>query len=146
MDPKDLEILELLKADGTLPTHVIAKKIGAPTTTVYNRIQRLKKGGVIKKFTIEVDEAKLGRELVAYILLHYNIALWGQSSTRRELKEALLALPHVEDLSYLIGRYDIILKARASNIQELNELILDRFRKIKGIGSSETFIVLENLK
>ncbi len=146
IDDIDRKIIALLRDNSRCSAKEIARETGMPVTTVFNRIKKLEKEEVIKQYSIVVDEKKLGRGLAAYILLHYNPTVWGKSSTRQELKRRLLAIPHIEEAKYLLGQYDILLKVRAKDIDELNNLILSGFRKIPGIGTTETFIVLEDVK
>ena len=53
VDEKDRKILEVLKEHADYATRQIAKKTGLPITTVHNRIQKLKKEKVIKRFTVD---------------------------------------------------------------------------------------------
>lgn len=79
-------------------------------------------------------------------MIHYDISVWGNETTRMELKKELRCLPNVEEVSYITGKYDIFLKARVKDMDELNSLILEKLRKVPGIGQSETFFVLEDVK
>ncbi len=146
LDENDLKILELLKQDSKLSTYKISRKTLVPATTVHNRLKKLIKEGIIKRYTIEVDQSKLGFALTAYILMHYEIMQWGRKITRDEFRKKLLELPGVEEIAYLSGRFDVLMKVRLRSMEELNHLILDRLRKIPGIGGSETFFVLEQIK
>lgn len=146
LDETDFKILDVLKENSKLSTHKISKKIAVPITTVFNRIKKLEKESLIKKYSIILDEKKLGRILTAYIFMRYNMAVWNKAPAREELRKQLSALPNVEEIKYILGRFDILLKAKNRDINELNELLLTRLRKIPGIGQTETFIVLEDVK
>lgn len=146
IDKTDQKIITLLQENSKLSSRKIAKKTLIPITTVYNRIKKLEQEGIIKKYSIVLDEEKMGKILTAYVLMHYDISVWGKESTKKELKKQLLSLPSVEEVKYIVGRYDILLKARLSNMGELNHIILEKTRRIPGIGQTETFFVLEDLK
>lgn len=146
IDQTDQKIITLLQENSKLSTRKLAKKTLIPITTVYNRIKKLEKTGIIKKYSILLDEKKLGKILTAYILMHYDISVWGKESTKKELKKQLLSLPNLEEVEYITGRYDILLKAKTRDMNELNDLILTKLRKIPGIGQTETFFVLEEVK
>ena len=51
LDKIDQKIINVLREDASLSTHRIAKKTLIPQTTVLNRIIKLKKAGIIKKYT-----------------------------------------------------------------------------------------------
>lgn len=55
----DRKILETLKANGRSSYRAMGKDMDVPHTTVFTRVQRLVEIGVIKRFTIEIDERKL---------------------------------------------------------------------------------------
>ncbi|MFH1257960.1 MAG: winged helix-turn-helix transcriptional regulator [Candidatus Micrarchaeota archaeon] len=52
MDELDEKILKFLKEDASMPMTDIAKKLKVPKPTVYVRLNKLKKSGIIKKFTV----------------------------------------------------------------------------------------------
>ncbi len=146
LDEKDWQILEHLKQNSKLSTYKIARKTLIPVTTVHNRIKKLEKQGIIQKYTVIVDNKKLGKPITAYILVHYDISLWGKKISREEFRKKILELPNIEAIEYLTGRFDILLKVQLRDMEELNTIILDKLRQIPGIGSSETFFVLEEVK
>lgn len=145
IDKIDLKIVEILKSSAKSSNREIAKKLKLPVTTVFNRIRRLEKNGIIRGYAAVLDYKKLGLKLTAYSFLHYNISLWGTETSRNELKKQLMALPNVEEIKYIIGQYDILLKFRMRDMDDFNHILLDRLRGIPGIGQTETFLVLEDV-
>ena len=75
IDKKDKQIISILKEHGDYTTRQIAKKTLLPTTTINNRIRKLKKEGIIKKFTIELDYKKIDLDFKAYILIAANLQI-----------------------------------------------------------------------
>jgi DNA-binding Lrp family transcriptional regulator len=143
IDEKDKKILGILQENSNLSTYKISKKTLIPVTTVNNRIKKLKKIGVIKKFTIEIDKNKLGFKLAAYILI--NISL-------RELKEAKMTTkdivriikknPNIESVDNVTGDVDIILKIRAVDINEVNDYVVNTLGELKGVEKTKTALIL----
>ncbi len=146
LDPTDLKILDVLKENSKLSTSQIAKRTLIPTTTVYNRIRKLEKDGIIRKYTVILDQKKLGRPLTAYILIHYNLAALRTKISREQLRKEVLCLPYVEEIKYLTGRYGGLLKVHLKDMEELNNLILNKLIQIPGVGTTETCFVLEDVK
>ncbi len=58
-DEIDLEILQLLVADARRPYSEIADHVGLSPPAVSDRVERLVDGGVIKRFTLDVDRSQL---------------------------------------------------------------------------------------
>ncbi|MFH1683061.1 MAG: Lrp/AsnC family transcriptional regulator [Candidatus Woesearchaeota archaeon] len=149
IDEIDLKIIDVLKENCRLSTRKIAKKTLVPIATVYNRIKKLEAERVIKKYSVVIDNKKVDKPLAAHILINYDISRWGKESKERlrnELKKHLTTLKGVETVDYITGRFDIHLKVRVKDMDELNGLLLDNLRNIPGIGQTESFFVLEEVK
>ena len=146
LDGTDLKLLEVLRVNSKLSTSKLSKKTQIPITTVFNRIKKLEKEGLIKSYTLILDQKKLGNPLKVYVFVHYDITVIDKIISREQLKKQLLLLPKVEEISYTTGRFDIFLKVQVKDMDELNELILGRLRKIPGVGQTESFFVLEEVK
>lgn len=145
LDTKDLRILDLLQENGKYSSYHIAKKTGFPVTTIYHRIRELEKQGIIRGYTVILDKKKMGLALTAYMLAHYDIALSGKEPEKKMLDKQLRGLSGVEEIKYLTGRFDLLLKLRVRDLEALNTLLAS-VRKIIGVGRTETFLVLEEVK
>ncbi len=143
MDIKDEHIINILKENSRLSTQKISKKTGLPITTVYNRIKKLEKDGIIKKYSVVLDKKKLGKNITAYVLIYFNRAVIGEKLTYEQLAAKFMHLPFIESMGYITGRYDIILKVSLNSIEELDNLVLDALRKIPGVGRTETMISMK---
>lgn len=143
MDEKDLQILDVLRADASLSVAKIAEKSGIPATTVHNRIKKLRNSGIIKNYTINIDRNKVYGDIVAFILIKAKQSDESKTSNQREIVSGLITRREVEEASIITGETDIIIKIRVRSIEELNKFILDELRKIPGISGSKTLISLE---
>ena len=146
IDEKDMRILGLLKENGALSTSRIAKSTRMPITTVHNRIEKLKREGVIRRFTVEVDYGKIGKPLAAYILLTANQNLSsGKKTTQQEIGRKIKAHEEVESVDVVTGTTDMIIKLRVASMGDLNRLLTTEFRKIDGVDKTQTLMVLEEI-
>lgn len=146
LDEIDLKLIDILKENSKLSSHKISKITGIPITTVYHRIKKLEEKKIIKAYTLAVDYKKLGRPLLAYSLVYFDVNVIGTKISREELVNKLKKIPRVQHISYTTGRYDIILVFRLKDLAELNDVVMDYLRKIPGLGKTETFMVLEEVK
>lgn len=67
LDSVDIELLRILHEDARTPIAEMARALSMSSPSVSERLRRLRESGVIRSFTIEVDPALLGYELVLYI-------------------------------------------------------------------------------
>lgn len=137
IDEIDRTIIDAIKNDARLSTRQIAKKTGIPAATVNRRLQKLVKDKVIKKFAAVLDYEKLGKKTVAYLLIRskpgadYNDVL--NEAEKHEV---------VEDMAACAGQFDIILKVRVKDNDELSEFIFNYVRDFPSVAQTETLIAL----
>lgn len=145
VDRKDLLILDALKRNSKASVSQVSRETGLPGTTVHNRVKKLWKEGVIKGYTIKVDNKKLGRDLAAYIAItiDYRFLKKEKLDIRDFLKE-IAKIPSVENVSIVTGEIDAIIKVRVKNIDELNMILMDKLRYYKGIEKTQTMVILES--
>jgi Lrp/AsnC family transcriptional regulator for asnA, asnC and gidA len=117
LDELDVLILERLLKDSRKSLRSIAKEIGTPTSTVHERVRRLVKMGVIKRFTAELDTKVLGMDVTALIL----VSVEGAYIT--EVEKALSAFEQVIAVYDITGEFDVAVIAKFRSIDELNNFI-----------------------
>ena len=74
----------------------------------------------------------------AYILINYEIG------TENKILNRLKNLPGVAEVNEVNGIYDIIVKLRSANLDDIRETITKHIRTIKTIRSTMTLIVAED--
>ena len=146
MDEKDKKILKLLKENSKLTTQQISKKTLIPITTVHNRIKKLEKEGIINKFTIELDNKKIGKNISAYIHIVVDYRLLKETKmSQDELANKLKQNEFVEEAAMVTGGTDIIIKVRVGNIDELDNFVTRYLRNINGIEKTQTMVILNEI-
>ena len=79
LDDADRRIIELLQEDGRLSVNDLAQHVGVSRANAYQRLSRLRSGGVIKGFTVRTDPHLLGLDVAALIIVN------ADQRSRREL-------------------------------------------------------------
>jgi len=143
IDDKDKKILEVLTENSNLSSHKISKKTLIPVSTVNHRVKKLKKLGVIKKYTIEIDKSKLGFNFSAYIFIHIAFEeLKKESIEVKDLTKLIKKKYFVESIEQVTGNVDMVVKVNLKNVDELNDYVINNLGKIKGIGRTNTAFIL----
>lgn len=143
MDQKDMRILNILLHDGRKPVVEIANELGIPRATVQERLRRMIKNGVIRRFVAVPDYSKLGKGVLAYVLVSFRSE---EGLSQRELAEKIAKIPEVYEVSLISGEWDILLKVRAHSVEEIGSLVIDKLRKMKGIERTQTCVSFQVLK
>ncbi len=146
MDEKDKKILNVLKENSKLTTQQISKKLLIPITTVHNRIKKLEKEGIIKKYTLELDNKKIGKNISAYIYITVDYKLLKETKmSQHELAKKLKQHELVEEAAMVTGGTDIIIKIRVNDISELDDFVTKKLRNIDGIDKTQTMVILNEI-
>lgn len=135
LDEKDYRLLELLRRDARAPYSRLAEELGISESAVRKRIARLRKLGVIKRFTLEYD---LPDEVIALVLVRTQPPIQAPEVSRKIMEHS-----HVDRVYEVTGEYDIVVIARARSTKDINEII-DYIRSIKGVVGTYTMIVLRS--
>ena len=69
IDETDRKILKELQRDASQSLDDIAKAVGSSKTPVWNRIRKLREGGVIGQQTVMLDAEALGFEACFFVLI-----------------------------------------------------------------------------
>ena len=144
---KEKRILEILQENCRLTVKEIARKIDSPITTIYSKLKKLEKKGYIKKYTAIINEKKLGLTTTAYILLSFSYETKnGRKLDQREVARRIARIPEVQEAHIVTGDWDIILKVRVKDVDDLGKFIIDKLRRIEGVEKTLTSVVLETVK
>jgi len=109
IDEKDRKILEILENHAEFTTRQIAKKTLLPVTTIHHRIKKLRKEGIIKKYTVELDYKKVGRGLLVYILISVNLPyLKKNKKSQYDLINDVKKFGFIERVDIVSGGTDMI--------------------------------------
>jgi DNA-binding Lrp family transcriptional regulator len=142
-DEKDLAILEVLEQHGDYTVRQIAKKTLLAPTTVHARIKKMRKAGVIRKFTVDIDRKKLGLKIGAYILISADLKLLKEKHmTQYNLAGELKKIGGVKKVDVVTGGTDIIALVRVRDIEELDDVLLGKIQLLEGVGSTRTMIII----
>ena len=129
MDPLDVRILEILRAEARTPNVTIAKKLGVTEGTVRNRIRRMLANRTIRAFTVDAEESAT-RGLVLIRTRPDRTA-----TVVRSLRGV------AEEVFETSGPYDIAALLRCEDMEHLNTSV-DQVRAIRGVTETETLIAL----
>ena len=134
IDDLDLKILEELSNDASISVPRLSRKININASVVYSRIKRLVKRGIIRKFTILMNDEALGFNVKALTGINMD------SKLRDNVLNELFRIPGVTEVSEVTGRFDILVTMNSHSLDEMHQLISERVGRIEGVQKTETFI------
>jgi len=146
LDDKDKKILAVLKDHSEYTTRKIAKKTLLPVTTVHNRIKKLRKDKVIRKFTVKIDHGKVGTGLLAYVLISANLPLLKQKHrTQYDLAHELKKFEFVQRVDIVVGGTDMIAVVRVKDVEEYDQVLLGKIQLIEGVDKTQSLVAIHEV-
>jgi DNA-binding Lrp family transcriptional regulator len=136
LDALDHRLVEMLQKDSSAPFVEIAQKLGVTEGTVRNRVRRLRRLGVIRRFTISVDPLVLGQSVVAFVLLN---AVNGRLN---EVAKKLAAMDAIVEVHETHTYGDLLLKVRAKSPSDLASIISSGIKGVPGVAGTQVLSVL----
>jgi len=136
-DELDMKLLFELTRDANISVPNLSKKLGINASVLYSRIKRLSKKKLIKKFTIVIDDTLLGFGVKATVGINRD------PKSKEQIHKALLETPEIASISEVTGRFDILVRVIAQNLEALHSVVIEKIGKIDGIQSTETFVELQ---
>jgi len=118
-----------------MPIARLSKALGVSRATIYARLQKLQRGGIIEGFTILLNPEIGRRQIRAHVLIKMSGKL------ARATEKQLQSMPEVTALHAISGIYDLIAELEAGSSAELNELI-DRIGELPGVEQTTSSILL----
>lgn len=140
MDEIDRSILMILRKDARTAYSEIAKAVGLSDVAVHKRVKRMIEEGYIKKFTIVLDEEKLGYGLSGFVEIK------AAPNKIQDVLESLQKMDNVREIYTLIGDYNILVKIRARDLNELKEIVEKRIYVLDGVLDARPYVVSQKIK
>ena len=135
MDDIDRALIAALRADARTPVASLAKQVSLSRGAVQNRLDRLVRDGAILGFTLRLPPESEPQRVRAIMTL----AIEGERASA--VSQALRGVPEVEAVHTTNGRWDLVAELSAENLAAFSRA-LDHIRRIKGIATSETSLLL----
>jgi Lrp/AsnC family transcriptional regulator, regulator for asnA, asnC and gidA len=112
LDYVNLQILDILAKDSSTPFVDIAKQIGISDPTVHLRVRRLIDEGIIRRFTLSVNNDLLGYDHLVFAGINI------KSGFADQVIEELSNLEDVLEIHEIHNRFDLFLKIRAKDLNQ----------------------------
>ena len=136
LDEIDYKILEILRRDARTPFTDVGRDLGISDATVHVRVKRMMDEGIIKRYTIEVDEKALGRNVCGFLLINV------KPGSLEEVAKQLVENEKVNAIYEIHGPNDLIAKIGAGDLDEMRDLIL-KIREIPNVTTSELITIFK---
>ena len=140
LDDTDRRILSLLVQDAKMAYSEIARQLHVSGGTIHSRMTRLEELGIVRGATLDLDMAKVGFGIQAFL----GIFLL-KSSYCDSVIAQLRDIPEVISLHFTTGSYNLFARVACRDTQHLRNVLHDLVQQIEGVKRTETLISLEDV-
>ncbi|WP_435137846.1 Lrp/AsnC family transcriptional regulator [Pseudopelagicola sp. nBUS_19] len=142
IDDMDKKILGELQRDASQSLDEIAKRVGSSKTPVWNRIRKLREGGIIRQQTVLLDAAALGFDACFFVLIRTSEH---EADWQVAFLEALQDRPEVLEAHRLAGDIDYILKVQVKNARAYDTFYQALISEVK-VHNVTALLSMEEIK
>lgn len=135
LDQTDRMLLALLKEDTKRKYSELGEIVHLSAPAVHERVKKLERAGVIRKYTIEIDPEALGLALQAFVRIHIS------RIPCEEMALSLRNFPEVVECFSSAGEESMLIKVHTDTPAQL-EALLNRIRQMSGVERVQTSIIL----
>lgn len=143
LDETDIRILEQLQGDGRKTIKAIADELNLSTTPVFERIKKLEKEGIIKRYVALLDQKKLDLNLTVFISVSLT------KHTRSYLEKFIQEINQYKEVMecyHIAGNFDFLLKIVVKGMKDYESFILSKLSTLANLGQVQSsFVLSENI-
>jgi DNA-binding Lrp family transcriptional regulator len=143
LDEIDRKILNILQDRADIPNNALADEVGLTPGPCLRRVQRLREQGVIRKFTVHLNNKLVGFQMSAFVeitLEHHT------SEAADKFIEIIANKPQILSCHMVTGDCDFVLRVLAKDLDEYRRLIWEELHRIEGVKKIRSIVILDTLK
>jgi len=140
MDNLDLRILKCLSKNARLAASAISEEVNLSVSAVIERIRKMESCGLIKGYTIRVDQEKLGNHIVAIVEVSLRHPDYYDG-----FAELVRNCNSIACCYYQTGEFEFVLRIEAEDADHLDQ-VYRLVKSYEGVVKMQTHITLKTVK
>lgn len=142
LDDFDLRIIRAVQADARLTHQALSEQVGLSASQCQRRLKTLEQTGVIRSYTARIDEAALGYDIHAWVMVTLRKDNPGARAT---VVRFLKTCAWVVQATGVTGQIDFMLKVRARTMADFTRILVEELNRHPDIASTQSFAVLDEI-
>lgn len=143
MDTTDKTLLTLLQHDSKRTTKELALALNLSPTAVYERIRRLERKGIVKKYIAVVDKDQIHRGFVVFCQIKL---IQHTKAYLTKFEREVTRLDEVMECYHVSGEYDYLLKVCVKDMEAFREFMVTKLTDLQHIGSTQSSFSINEVK
>jgi DNA-binding Lrp family transcriptional regulator len=146
LDSGDSGVLRLIQENCRLTAREISDRTHLPVTTVFAKIKRLERIGLVKGYHAVLNAKELGVGTTAFVLASFAYKGEERAASQHRVAREIANFPEVQEVHIISGEWDILIKVKAKDVDSVGKYVVDKLRLVKGIEKTLTCLVFESEK
>jgi DNA-binding Lrp family transcriptional regulator len=142
LDRIDIKILNELQQNASLTNVELAARVNLSPSPCLTRVRNLEKLGVIDRRIAVLDASVLGLGLTAFVQVKLEKQVQNSLDT---FTRVIDRLGQVMECYLMTGDSDYLLRVMASDIEDLEDLIVNKLSRIPGVSSIKSNLALKKI-
>lgn len=143
IDEFEVKMLDALQRDGRKPISELALEIGLSTTPCARRFESLRETGMIKGFQAVIDRRAVG--LMVEVFVQVRLISHADGSPEIFIN-AVERMNEVSACWTMTGEHDFLMHVMVPSVDDLNQFVMHKLMRLKGVRDVHTQLVLQNIK
>ena len=143
LDKTDLQLLRVLQQNARMTTKELAHEVNLSTTPVFERLKRLERDGIIKKYIAILDAEKVNQGFTVFCQVKLKQM---NRDIAQSFVDVIKDIPEVSECYNISGNYDYLLKVHATDMRAYQSFVINTLGGIESLGSIESTFVMDEIK
>lgn len=143
LDNTDRKLLNYLQEDCKQTNKELSSKLNLSVTAVYERIKKLERAGVVKKYVSLLDKEKVNMGFVVFCQIKL---VQHAKEYLTKFEKEVTQLDEVLECFHVSGDYDYLLKVMVKDMPHFRSFMVTKLTTLKHIGSTHTSFTISEVK
>lgn len=143
LDAIDRGILRYLQEDAKQTNKELSAKLNLSVTAVFERIKKLERVGMIKKYVAILDKKQLS--LGFMVFCHVKLAQHTEANIIG-FEAEISKLPEVLECFHVSGEFDYLLKVVVADMDAFRTFMINKLTSLNHIGSTQSSFNINEVK
>ena len=138
------DLIKLLNQIARFSNEDLGEMLGTTPKDIADQIEQLEKNGVIKGYSVILDESLADKDMVMAII---ELKVTPQRDCGfDEIAKTIMMYDEVDSISLMSGSYDLSVTVKGKNLQDIALFVAQRLSTIEGVLSTTTHFILKTYK
>ncbi|HAT65374.1 MAG TPA: AsnC family transcriptional regulator [Flavobacteriaceae bacterium] len=143
LDAIDKNLLKFLQQDSKQTNKELSVKLNLSVTAVYERIKKLEREGIIKKYVTLLNPQKVDLDLLVFCQIKL---VQHTKEYLTKFEDEVTQLEEVLECFHVSGEYDYLLKVLVRDMEHFRNFMVTKLTTLQHIGSTQSSFVINEVK